>query len=129
VTTTDDGTVAITLVGTESGTFVYSTITTDGDEETKMIYVDGNDETNEIGTTTGLDHVEGTVTVFGTLTLTLTLTLGATTVGTFGTATLGAEHAALETYETGMITYELGTDTEAGINDGTDQTDDGGVYV
>jgi hypothetical protein len=35
----------------------------EGDEATVMTWALGSDETNETGTKTGLDHVEGTLTV------------------------------------------------------------------
>jgi hypothetical protein len=70
VTTADDGTEAMTDVGTESGTLVHETIATDGDEAATIIWVDGKLETNESGTTTGDDQVDGTVTVCGTETAT-----------------------------------------------------------
>jgi hypothetical protein len=40
------------VVGTDDGTFVKTTITADGDEAIVITSVDGNDETNEAGTTT-----------------------------------------------------------------------------
>jgi hypothetical protein len=60
------GTVTTTAVGTELGTFVYSTIATDGDDAIMITYVEGKSVTNEAGTTTGLDQVDGTVTEFVT---------------------------------------------------------------
>jgi len=53
------GTVMITESGTEFGTLVYATTANDGDDATTIIWVDGSDETNESGTTTGLDQVDG----------------------------------------------------------------------
>jgi len=63
-----DGIETMTEVGTVSGTLVHSTITADGDEAIVITSVDGSLETNETGTTTGLDQVDGMVTVAGTKT-------------------------------------------------------------
>jgi hypothetical protein len=46
-TTAVDGTVKTTLDGTDDGTFDEATIATDGDDDSKVIYELGNDETNE----------------------------------------------------------------------------------
>jgi len=72
VTTADDGTEAMTDVGTEFGTLVQATMATDGDEATTTTSVDDKLETHEIGTTTGDDQVDGMVTVAGTETETET---------------------------------------------------------
>jgi hypothetical protein len=56
------GTETITLDGTESGTFVHATNTIDGDETDTTSYELGNDETNDNGTATGDDHVDGKAT-------------------------------------------------------------------
>jgi hypothetical protein len=66
VTTTDDGIDQTIVVGTDAGTFEYSTIANDGDEAETTTSVLGNDVTHEIGNPTGEDHVDGTVTDDGT---------------------------------------------------------------
>jgi hypothetical protein len=53
------GTVATTLFGTEEGTFVQATTTTDGLEATEKTKVDGTFETKLIGTNTGLETPVG----------------------------------------------------------------------
>jgi hypothetical protein len=45
---------------------VYETITALGEDPIVNTYEVGKDETQEIGTTTGLDHVVGTTNVAGT---------------------------------------------------------------
>jgi hypothetical protein len=57
------GTVAMTLVGTEFGTLFHETIATDGDEATTTTNEAESELTNEMGTTYGLDQVDGTVNV------------------------------------------------------------------
>jgi DICT domain-containing protein len=58
-----DGTDWITVDGTDDGTLVEATITADGDEPIGINWLDGSDETNEIGTTTGDENpVDGMVT-------------------------------------------------------------------
>jgi molybdopterin biosynthesis enzyme MoaB len=52
--------------GTESGTFVKETIPTDGVEVSTTIKLGETPVRNEIGTATGDDHVDGTVTCGGT---------------------------------------------------------------
>jgi hypothetical protein len=44
---------------------VYETITADGDDPITKTYELGNDETHDIGTTTGDDHEVGTTAVAG----------------------------------------------------------------
>jgi hypothetical protein len=66
VTMALDGTDWITLDGTEAGTDEAWTIAADGDDPITTIDEDLNDETNEIGTTTGEVNVAGTVTNDGT---------------------------------------------------------------
>jgi hypothetical protein len=66
VTMALDGTDWITLDGTEAGTDEAWTIAADGDDPITTIDEDLNDETNEIGTTTGEVKVAGTVTNDGT---------------------------------------------------------------
>jgi hypothetical protein len=73
-TTALEGTEAITEVGTDSGMFVQETIATDGDEATTTTNEAESDETHEIGTACGLDHVLGIVTVAGASTKLLTAT-------------------------------------------------------
>jgi hypothetical protein len=63
VTTNELGTETMYFDGTELGTAVYETTAIDGDEARIIYSVDGNDVTNDTGTTTGLDHVDGTVTI------------------------------------------------------------------
>jgi hypothetical protein len=49
--------------GTDDGTLVEATMTADGDEPIATIWVDGSDETHEIGTTTGDENpVDGMAT-------------------------------------------------------------------
>jgi hypothetical protein len=93
----------MTDVGTEFGTFVQATMTTDGDDATKTTWVDGNDETSETGTTTGDDHVDGIVTV----------------AGTDETATATDETTYDEKDETATVTIAV-DGTEATIDVGTD---------
>jgi hypothetical protein len=64
------GTETITDVGTDSGIFVYETITADVDDAIVITSVDGKDETHEYGTTNTDDsaHVDGMVIEFGTYT-------------------------------------------------------------
>jgi hypothetical protein len=66
VETTDDGTVKITLVGTDSGTLVYATIAIEGEDAEIITSVEESDDTNEAGTNTGLDQVDGKLIVDGT---------------------------------------------------------------
>jgi hypothetical protein len=56
------GTVWIKLDGTYDGTAEYEIITADGDDPIEIYWVDGSDETHEIGTTTGLENDVGTTT-------------------------------------------------------------------
>jgi hypothetical protein len=65
LTIAEEGIVTIKLSGTEFGTFVYSTMAIDGDEAGTITYVLGNDETQDKGTTTGEDHVDGIETTVG----------------------------------------------------------------
>jgi len=53
------GTETITEFGTEFGTFSQETTANDGDDATTTTWVDGSEDTNESGTTTGLDQVDG----------------------------------------------------------------------
>jgi hypothetical protein len=62
---TVDGTLAITEVGTESGTEIQST-TTPVDDEIVTKLEAGSDETKLYGTTTGLENDVGTYKVAGT---------------------------------------------------------------
>jgi hypothetical protein len=48
--------------------FSHEMIAIDGDETIVITYADGNDVTNEAGTTTGLYHVVGNATETGTVT-------------------------------------------------------------
>jgi len=68
VTTTDDGTEAITVDGTLSGTSVHDTTTAPDSDEMVMRSAVGRLETHEIGTTTGETMVDGMVKVAGTVT-------------------------------------------------------------
>jgi hypothetical protein len=65
VKTFDDGMVAITETGTDSGTFSNETIATDGDDERMMTWVDGKLLTNETGRAIGDYQVAGMTTWVG----------------------------------------------------------------
>jgi hypothetical protein len=81
VTIAVNGTVAITEDGTEFGTFVHEITTADGSLGIVITKLSGNEDTHEIGTTTGADHVYGTVIVSGTVTNELTGTVAIFDVG------------------------------------------------
>jgi len=103
VTMLETGIEPITVVGTDSGTSDHWTIASDGDEATVMTWLDGKVETNETGTKTGLDQVDGTV-----------KTPDVTVAGTYGVYKLLLQCKAL----TGTTMYELGMVTDFGTNDG-----------
>jgi hypothetical protein len=74
------GTVIITVEGTVDGRTEKVTMTTPGDVLIVTIAVDGTDEgTSVVGTITGDDQVDGTVTYFGIL---FVFGVEITTVGT-----------------------------------------------
>jgi len=79
------GTTNMTEVGTLSGTLVNETRATDGDEEATTICVLGILETQEIGTKTGDDQLDGTETDDGTETNEET---GTVTMAVDGTETI-----------------------------------------
>jgi len=68
VTTADGEMLTITLDGTLFGTSFQETMTADGSEAIVITTDDGSEATNEIGTTTGVQTVDGTVTVAGAVT-------------------------------------------------------------
>jgi len=129
LTIAEVGTTKITLVGTLSGTLVNETKATDGDEEETTIYVLGILETQEIGTKTGEDQLDGTETDDGTETNELTGTVTIAVLGTetitldgteFGTAVhstitadgdeamvITSDDGKFETHEIGKMTAEL----------------------
>jgi hypothetical protein len=108
VETTEDGTDTITDEATLDGTFDQDTITTPVSDGMIITYVHGKLETDDAGTKTGDDQVDGTVTTDGTH--------------------VNDETATVETIELGIsITSELGTELgtleyEITANDGDDGT-------
>jgi hypothetical protein len=58
----------MTEVGTDSGILVHETIATDGDEAATTTNEAESEDTHEIGTACGLDHVLGIVIVAGAVT-------------------------------------------------------------
>jgi hypothetical protein len=66
VTTAELGTVAIAEDGSELGTLVHEMIAIDGDDATTTTDEAGHDDTEENGTATGDEIVDGMVTVAGT---------------------------------------------------------------
>jgi len=106
----DDGTTDITELGTLDGTFVHYTTTNVGLDYIATTYDVDNDDTNVHGTTTGLENVDGMVTVPGNVAV--IVFNGATDTG----ETLGETHEDTATV----------TDNELGITEITvDGTDDG----
>jgi hypothetical protein len=107
-TTFELGIEAMAVVGIEDGTFDQLMTRIDGEEATVTMTLDGRLLANEIGIITGLDQLVGTETE--------------TEVISAGRATVGPLMHLLASV-TGIMTYDEGTVTESGKNDGTD-----GVY-
>jgi len=120
------GTTKITLVGTLFGTLVHETRATDGDDEETTTSVLGILETQESGTKTGDDQLDGTETVDGTETNELTGTatiavLGTETITLVGTESGSAVHSTITadgdedivmiSYDGIEVTHEIGTMT------------------
>jgi hypothetical protein len=98
----------MTLVGTLFGTFVYETIATDGDEDETTTCVLGSEETQDNGTKTGLDQLDGTDTDDGTKMNDEAGTVTKTVLGTETRTEVGTE--------SGMFVYETITaEGEEGI--------------
>jgi hypothetical protein len=121
---------AITENETDDGMFDQATITADGDEAIVITKLAGKLETNDAGTTAGVDHDDGTATDAGTKTNDDVATVEIAEAGTdvirlFGTELGTLDHSMIATDgdEAGMITAEAGSDD--GINEaGTTTTDD-----
>jgi hypothetical protein len=131
----DLGTVKIMLDPTDDGTLVYST-TANPLVERMMTYSDGSDETTESGTTTTLDHSDGTVTDDGIVTYeiaesgTVWIKLDGTYDGTAEYEIITADgDDPIETYkgDGSDDTHEIGTTT--GLENDVGTTTDDGTYT
>jgi hypothetical protein len=93
------GTVTIIVDGTVLGITDNVTTTIPGDDLTGIIYVDGTlDGTALVGTRTGLDHVDGTVTNLGTLVVVTTVLgiLTTTTGALVGKMLVGIDESGID---------------------------------